>query len=185
MLEIKRYNPKYKEDVRKVCLNTAYDTAYEPVERNYLLNSYCDYYINNEPDTCFVAIDENDTAQGYVICAPDFERYKKLVKPYVIQGKKSGFDHYYEGIAERSVLRLFSKNYPAHFHIDINEGFQNMGVGSKLITALFEQLENKKVKGVMLTTGSGNTQAINFYKKHGFKTLILFGPAIVMGKKLR
>ena len=53
MLEIKPYVPEFKEDIQKVCLNTAYETAYEPVERNYLLNTYCDYYIDNEPQTCF------------------------------------------------------------------------------------------------------------------------------------
>ena len=185
MLEIKPYIPEYKEDMQKVCLNTAYDTAYEPIERNYLLNSYCDYYIDNEPETCFAAVDENGTAQGYIICAPDFGRFIKRAKPYISQAKKSGFDHYYEGIAERVVLRLFSRSYPAHFHIDINEGFQGEGTGTRLMNTLLETLKNKNVRGVMLITGSGNDGAIRFYKRFGFRTIIGKGPAAVMGLKLR
>ena len=185
MLEIKPYIPDYKEDMQKVCLNTAYDTAYEPIERNYLLNSYCDYYIDCEPQTCFAAVDENGTAQGYVICAPDFGRFIKQAKPYIRQAKKSGFDHYYEGIAERLALRAFSHSYPAHFHIDINEGFQGEGTGTRLMNTLLDTLKNKNVKGVMLITGSGNDGAIRFYKRLGFRTIIGKGPAAVMGLKLR
>ena len=185
MLEIKPYSPQYKEDMRRVCLNTAYERAYEPVERNYLLNSYCDYYIDNEPETCFAAVDENGTAQGYIICAPDFKKFIKQVRPYSAQAKKSGIDHYYEGIAERLALRFFSRQYPAHFHIDINEGFQGGGTGTQLVLTLLETLKSKNVKGVMLITGSGNEGAIRFYKRLNFKTVIGKGPAAIMGMKLR
>ncbi len=185
MLEIKPYSPQYKEDMRRVCLNTAYDRAYEPVERNYLLNSYCDYYIDNEPETCFAAVDENGTAQGYIICAPDFKKFIKQVRPYNAQAKKSGIDHYYEGIAERLALRFFSRQYPAHFHIDINEGYQGGGTGTQLVLTLLETLKSKNVKGVMLITGSGNEGAIRFYKRLNFKTVIGKGPAAIMGMKLR
>ena len=185
MLEIKPYSPQYKEDMRRVCLNTAYDRAYEPVERNYLLNSYCDYYIDNEPETCFVAVDENGTAQGYIICAPDFKKFIKQVRPYSAQAKKSGIDHYYEGIAERLALRFFSRQYPAPFHIDINEGYQGGGTGTQLVLTLLETLKSKNVKGVMLITGSGNEGAIRFYKRLNFKTVIGKGPAAIMGMKLR
>ena len=185
MLEIKPYVPEFKEDIQKVCLNTAYETAYEPVERNYLLNTYCDYYIDNEPQTCFAAVDKNGTAQGYVICAPNFRKFIKRAKPYIKQAKKSGFDHYYEGIAERFALRVFSRSYPAHFHIDINDGFQGEGTGTRLMNTLIETLKNKNVKGVMLITGSGNKGAIRFYKRLNFKTIVGIGPAAIMGMKLR
>ncbi|MBQ6265185.1 MAG: GNAT family N-acetyltransferase [Clostridia bacterium] len=185
MLEIKPYSPVYKEDMQKVCLNTAYATAYEPVERNYLLNSYCDYYVDNEPETCFAAVDENGTAQGYIICAPDFKKFIKQAKPYIRQSKKSGFDHYCEGIAERLALRAFSRSYPAHFHIDINGNFQGKGTGTQLMNTLLDTLKSKNVKGVMLITGSGNVDAIRFYRRFGFKTVIGKGPAAVMGLKLR
>lgn len=185
MLEVKPYRSEYKEDLQKVCLNTAYSTAYEPKEKNYLLNTYCDYYCDCEGEHSFAAVDENGTAQGYIFCAPDFDRYIRNIKPYTKQAKKSGFDHYIEGVGERAALRAFHYTYPAHLHIDINPGFQHQGAGTKMVNTLLDHLRDMDIKGVMLIAGSGNVQGLSFYKKLGFKKVITIGPATVMAYKLR
>lgn len=185
MLEVKPYKPKYKEDLQIVCLNTAYSTAYEPIERNYLLNTYCDYYLDMEGEHCFAAVDENDTAQGYILCAPNFIQYLKKCRPYVKQAKKSGFDHWIEGFGERVCYTVLGLRYPAHMHIDLNPGFQRQGAGTRMVNTLLEHLRSMGVKRVMLIAGSGNEQGLNFYRKFGFKRVITLGPATVMGYDLR
>lgn len=185
MLEIKPYCDTYKEDLREVCLNTAFPQAREPKYRNYLLNSYCDYYLENEPSSCFAAVDENGVAQGYILCAPCHKKYSRFVRPYAKQAAKSGIEMALEGISERAVLAAFSKLYPAHLHIDINPGFQGQGTGAKLMSALLSHLKNTGVKGVMLIVGSGNKGAIRFYMKCGFKKTAQLGPGTVMTYNLR
>lgn len=185
MINIVPYEPKYKEDLQKVCLNTAYETAYEPKERNFLLNTYCDYYLDVEGACCFAAVDENDVAQGYILCAPDYKRFRKAVKPYAKIAAKSGFAHAVAGIGERFVTGLFSRSFPAHMHIDINPGFQRMGVGTKLVDALFQKLKSENVKGIMLIVSTGNTKGMNFYLKYGFHRTATVGPGTVMTYKFQ
>ena len=67
---------------------------------------------------------------------------------------------------------MFKNAYPAHFHIDIDEAYQRRGIGSLLVTALKLQLKKKKLSGMMLVCGADNQQAISFYEKNGFKTLL-------------
>lgn len=185
MLEVKPYIEQYKEDLREVCLNTAYPTAHEPLERNYLLNTYCDYYLECEPQNCFAAVDENGRAQGYILCSEDCKKFRKNVKPYVKRARKSGLHKSLEGVCERAITTALSRRYPAHMHIDINPGFQRMGMGTKLVDALMEHLRAKGVRGVMLIVGTGNVKGMSFYKKYGFKKVITLGPGTVMAYDLK
>lgn len=185
MLEVKPYIEKYKEDLREVCLNTAYSTAHEPKERNYLLNTYCDYYLECEPENCFAAVDENGAAQGYILCSEDYKKYKKNIRPYVSRARKSGIVKSLEGIGERTITALFSRRYPAHMHIDINPGFQRQGIGTKLVDALVNHLRSKGIKGVMLIVGTGNVKGMSFYKKYGFRRVLTIGEATVMALDLK
>ena len=72
---IRPYQEKDRERVRQICLKNA-DCAYAPEEtKEYILLMFCDYYIEQEPENCFVAVDANDNAVGYIICAENYEKY--------------------------------------------------------------------------------------------------------------
>lgn len=45
------------------------------------------------------------------------------------------------------------------------------GIGGALIKELFKILKEKSVQNVTLEVNENNITAINFYKKHGFKTI--------------
>lgn len=80
-ITIKQYSEKYRDDVRNVCLDTAGSTAREEKSMRFLLATFCDYYIEHEAEHCFIAVDEDtDTAIGYILCAPDYKRYKQIFK---------------------------------------------------------------------------------------------------------
>lgn len=183
MLNCIKYRPEFLDDLREVCLNTAYSTAHEPKERKYLLNSYCDYYLEQDGAHCYAAVDENNRAQGYVLCAHDVKAYLRDSKPYFKRAVSTGFSHAVEAVGERALLVLFGKAYPAHMHADLNPGFQGQGAGSKMMQMLISQLREEKVKGLMLTVGSGNTDAQRFYARNGLKVIVKLGPATVMGTK--
>ena len=42
-----------------------------------LLTVFCHYYIEQEPQHCFVAVNEEDEAVGYVLCAADFMTWEE------------------------------------------------------------------------------------------------------------
>ena len=114
MAIVRPYEPKDKENVREVCLATGPKNAYEPKERILLLACFCDYYIENEPENCFVVADDADNAVGYIFCARDAKTYYKRFKAkYVGQATKASVG---KGIMARFTtvpVRFYAKKYPA------------------------------------------------------------------------
>lgn len=185
MLKIVAYDEKYRDDVRQVCLNTAGEKARtDKKEGNFILAAFCDYYLDCESGNCFVAVDENGVAQGYILCAPEFDTYKKNFKPYIKRAGESGFIRRVYTWGEMVMTGLFKKKYPAHLHIDINPGFQRMGVGTGLMNCLTDHLRKRGVGSVMLIVNANNTKGVNFYKKYGFEKIGSLGFGLPMGLDL-
>ena len=188
-MNIRPYKETDKRKVQEICLRTAYDdypftTIEERPCADYLLSTYCDYYIECEPESCFVLTDEADEAVGYVLCAKAQRAYrKKFLKEYYPRvhwdrkAKNSSF-------AEAWAHEVFARKYPAHLHIDILKDYRGGGNGSKMIAMLLEHLKAKKVKGVHLIVSEDNKKAIRFYERCGFRTLLKFGDGRVMGMLL-
>lgn len=185
MVTIKQFEQKYYKDVQQVCLNTGPESALtDPDMRDFILFTFCNYYIEQEPENVFVLVDENDTAQGYVFGAMNFWKYVKKIKPYLKKVRETGKENYREAIVEIAAHGIYSLKYPSHLHIDINEGFRGNGNGSKMVSTLTESMKAKGAKGIMLIVGTGNTRGINFYKKNGFKILHSAKSGTAMAKEL-
>lgn len=58
--------------------------------------------------------------------------------------------------------------YPAHLHINLLPRLRGAGVGSALLRAWLHAVHQRGAIGVHLAVGLGNTQAIRFYRAHGF-----------------
>ncbi len=171
-MKIKHYEEKYKEDVRFVCLNSNGPCKLKERQQHLILTTYCDYFIEKEGHNCFVAVDENDRAVGYILCAENYDNFKKIFnKEYLTRFRKTEVIFRITSRLSSFVQSVYKKEYPAHMHIDILPEYQRMGLGHKLVDALCEHLKSKGVKGVCLTMWSGNKKGGNFYKKYGF-TLI-------------
>lgn len=173
MSAIRAYDKKDRERVREICLKNA-DCAYAPEDtKKYILLMYCDYYIEQEPENCFVAVDDDDNAVGYIICAENYEEYAKTFqRVYLPQADAISLKRFVEARLDLLSHSMFKSIYPAHFHIDIDEEHQREGLGSLLVSTLTVHLKHKGLSGMMLVCGADNQQAINFYKKNGFKTLL-------------
>jgi len=152
-IKIIPYNKKYFSDTRTICYETS--TSYHTPERAPILwGLYHDWYVLNSPETCFVAVNEKDTAVGYILCAPDIEKYTR-------ENPNNHYESY----------RKYAKDYPAHLHIDILPAYQGHGLGGKLLDALYKKLGSMGIKGIHLTCGKHKLNAIKFYEKHGYKLL--------------
>jgi ribosomal protein S18 acetylase RimI-like enzyme len=184
-MEIRKYQPKDKENLRDICHLTARDKVYKE-NKELVYTLYCDYYCDQEPENIFVVADENDNAVGYILCALDYDKFfKTFNKIYLPRVKKLSRFHAFIHRAEQFVYRDIKKQYPAHLHIDLLPVCQGRGFGTKLIGMLCEHLKGLGLSGLSLGVGADNEGAIRFYERLGFKQLKApFGKAIIFGKKL-
>ena len=185
MPTIRPCQPKDQENMRYVCIQSgpAIGQSSGPAY-DFELATYCDYYVECEPENCFVIADEDDNAVGYIMGAQDYWRYReRFLREYVPRVKDLRHRVMIRGAA--ALPRLFVKKYPAHLHIDILEGYQRMGLGTQLMDLLTGRLRELGVPGVMLGVGAGNVKGRSFYTKYGFKKLLRLPGAVVMGLDLR
>lgn len=186
MINVRAYQDKDREAVEKICIATAGEKALrEPLWGETILNIYCRYYITKAKDFCFVAADETDTPIGYILCAPDRKEYKQeFLSDEVKAIRKYNLIYSVFALGELILAVPFEKKYPAHLHIDILDGYRHMGIGSELMTNLLDKLQSVRIRGVMLSVAATNKNAINFYFKNGFKSLLRTKLFFAMGKRL-
>ena len=167
-MKIRSYQLKDYERMHKICFETSSGFDSEK-GRIALYATYCDYYIKEEPNSCFVAVNEDDEAIGYVICAPDDERYQKIFnEKYAPVLRKASPKRYFFYFVNEKLCAKIKKLYPAHLHIDILPEGQRMGLGTMLMDTLISYLKENGVKGVYLVCGASNKKGVSFYRKYGF-----------------
>ena len=127
----------------------------------------------------------NGKAVGYIICAEEYDSYKKIFDDEYLELNKHLHEDLYNWAVHSTDLQNKHKSeYPAHLHIDLAPPYHRKGFGSQLIKTLCEHLKAKGVKGVMLTVGNKNESAIKFYEKCGFSYIEHEGTEIAFGIKL-
>ena len=187
MAAIRKARKSDLKDVEYICRMTAGNLARtNDIIGEAIAKSFSTYYIRECTDTCFVLANDEDKAVGYILCEPDYKRFRKIFRKVdvpVIKSihKKDGIGAWFLPIP----YTIWGRKYPAHLHIDILDDYQNQGYGSLLIEALLNELKSRKAKGVMLTADSHNHGAIRFYKRFGFHTVVnVKNAGIIMAKKL-
>ncbi len=87
--------------------------------------------------------------------------------------KNNTFTNYYIYMDNNKALAFI--NYQVMYErselIDINvlDSYQNMGIASKLIEFMLEDLKSKNVESITLEVRKNNLNAIHLYEKYGFK----------------
>lgn len=185
-MNIRPYEKKDFRYIQDICVATSsYKDDDTPTNRAYLCSLYCDYYMDNQPETCFVAVDENDIPVGYVLCAADRDDYVEMMDefylPLVRKLNSGSFFHF--NAMSKVEQRYVRQGYTAHLHIDIMEEYQRQGIGTELIKALFAKLTELEVEGVYLICDAKNDGAKSFYQKMGFEDIDYITGAVVYGKK--
>ena len=181
-MQITDYTPAYKDGVRAVCLATASERARtQATHRAFTFDMYCDEYLDHE---LALVLEEDGTAHGYILCAPDFDAWIQHAEPYHARIRALG-PNYVERLArEVDTYRRHKDRYPAHLHIDIEPGFTGGGWGGKLLEELASRLTGQGVPGLMLGVSADNAAAIRFYKRHGFEKLEGDKLSLLMGRAL-
>ncbi len=184
-MNIRKYEERDKEKVRNICLENAHVLPDDKKVAKFILIMFCDYYIEQEPENCFVAADENDEAVGYVYGTSDYDKYHKIfMEKYFPSVKEISLRRACEAKIEMRDHAKYKNDYPAHFHIDVLPAYQSAGVGSKLLPMLCDSMKERGVRGIMMICGKDNFGAQRFYKKNGFEVLQTKMTGVAMGKSL-
>ncbi len=186
MITIRPYQKKDFRYVQDICVATSsFADEDTPLNRASLCARYCDYYLDNEPEFCFVAVSDDDVPVGYILCSADVDKYnEEMEEKYLPLVRKLNGEEYFVFSAARKIEQHYIKmGYTAHLHIDILPDFQGQGIGTELVAALEKKLTESFVEGLYLICAKKNTQACAFYQKCGFEDIDYITNAVVYGKK--
>ena len=186
MITIRPYGKKDFRYIQDICMATsALANDDTPINRAMLCAMYCDYYLDNQGEHCFVAVDENDTPVGYVLCAVDVGDYEEQMSEcYLPLVRKISSKHFFEYNAEIKIAERYVRSgYTAHLHIDILSDYHRQGIGTELIKALENHLKELFVEGIHIVCSSKNKTACAFYEKMGYQDIDYIVGATVYGKK--
>ena len=186
MITIRPYQKKDFRFVQDICMATSWfandDT---PSNRALLCALYCDYYLDNQADHCFVAVDETDTPVGYILCAVDADNFQEqMEEKYLPLVRKLSSKQFFEFNASLKLQQRYIRaGYSAHLHIDILSDYHRQGIGRQLVNALDKHLKALYVEGVHLVCSAKNKNACAFYQNVGFQDIDYVVGAVVFGKK--
>lgn len=182
--KIREYMDKDRDSVERICAGpSSGGFGDNPLVKEALLTVFSHYYIEKEPDNCFIVADSEDNAAGYVLCAEDFRRWETVfVRDYIESSDNPVTKMMGAGTIED--LRKYADEYPAHLHIDLDESCQRKGLGTQLMDRLISHLRDKNVRGLCLCVAPDNEKGVHFYHKYGFYELESGEQEIVMGLRL-
>lgn len=184
---IRRYSVRDRPSVRRISVQTA--LMGEPGSAFFdddeiLADALTLYFTDREPESCFVAVC-GDKVAGYVLGARDAKRMDqmcaaKILPSLLLKALLRGTFFHKKNVrflfhVFLSLLKgefrapVFSKEYPAALHINIDKEFRAAGIGSELIHAYLDDLKRQAVRGVHFATMS--EKAALFFEKNGFQLL--------------
>ncbi|MFX1286679.1 MAG: GNAT family N-acetyltransferase [Promethearchaeota archaeon] len=193
MVHIRPYQPRDRKGVINVCWQTGYmgKSAAGHFDDPYLFGLlFCLYYIDHEPENCFVAVDEEtEQVVGYILSSIDSKKQeenfrKKMIRKITLRAFLYTIWRYprtfrvlwhFKKIWEKEPKidneKTLLETYPAHLHIDILPEYQRQGIGTQLMETLEIHLKNLNVEGVHLGTSEQNVNAVRFYQKLNFSLI--------------
>ena len=185
-MKIRPYSKKDFRYVQDICMATSkYAEEDTPLNRATMCSMYCDYYLDNQSDYCFVAVDDNDIPVGYILCVVDLDEYaEKMQEEYLPLVRKVSSGEYFRFIAETKVAERYVRSgYTAHMHVNVLSDYQRQGLGGELLKALENKLREMFVEGAYLICGQKNDAARAFYEKMGYEDIDYLVGSVVYGKK--
>ena len=159
---------KYKNDDSKSIKAIAYSDA-EHGSLRAVASLKCNYYIENEPEHCFVMTDEFDKPTGYILCSVDSKKQNELFPTYLAVVKEEDKKLYRQEKRFQKKLAPVSNDYPARISISILPSFRGKGGAKALITELTSHLKQIGVRGIYTITE--NDDAVAFCERMGFERI--------------
>ena len=129
----------------------------------------CNYYIENEPEHCFVMTDEFDKPSGYILCSIDSKKFNTLLPTYLSIVKDEDKKLYRTEKRLQKKLALVSPDYPARISISILPSFRGKGGAKSLLNELVSHLKQVGIRGIYIVTE--NADGVAFCERLGFERI--------------
>lgn len=188
-VQIRNYRATDRPAVRRLSCDTA-DRG-EPVDRLFhdreaVADVLTRWYTDYEPESLWVA-ECGGQIVGYLTGCLDTRRQERVMRKEILPRAVSGtvargalwhMDTWrlLAAFAATVVLGRFPypidlTAYPAHFHINIREGWRGRRLGSQLVEAFVHQADRAGVWGIHVVTRGDNAGGRRFFEKRGFGLL--------------
>lgn len=186
-MNIRPYEKKDFRYVQDICIATSkYAEEDSPINRAVLCSMYCDYYLDFQPDYCYVAVDDNDVPIGYLLCVVDLDQYQECMQElYLPLVRKVSSGDYFRFVAETKVCeRYVRQGYTAHILVNVLPEYRRQGLGAQLVEMLETKLKEMFVEGLYIVVGQKDNAARAFCEKLGYEDIDYLVGMVVYGKKL-
>ncbi len=187
-LTIRKYQPGDRQELRKICSDTAYFG--EPCEaffpdREFLADIIMNYYTDYESEHTWVAQYRKNVI-GYICAGIDDLRYsyimalrilpisflKALARADIFDSRTARLIRYnFRSLlrSESSLKKVDCRKFSAHIHQNIAGGFRGLGIGSELFEAMINDI-SQKAPGIRFKA-LRSQRRFPFFERYGF-TLI-------------
>ena len=188
-VDVRPYTAGDREAVRSICMATAQPQPRTESKRLFVYQTSCDYYLDCEPENCFVAeeTDENGEKRivGYLLCAADCEDYARRFKDkYMPKLKQYSKVNAYFARTDILLYGQFAAFFPAHIRLAVLPPYRRQGIARALVDAIRPQLLSQRGKGILAVAPKRNTAAKAFFAAYGFSVIRDFGGGTVYGLDL-
>lgn len=196
-VDIRPYQPADLEALYRICLLTGWaggDATGHYRDPRLLGHVYAAPYAVHDPGLCLVATLDGEPS-GYVLGTADtagfaawaelhwFPRLRaRLARP--VPTDTSADAGLLRRIHDGYHVPDYSRDYPAHLHIDLLPALQGRRLGAELMRRFLDLLRSRGCPAVHLGVAATNTRAIAFYEKVGFHRVVADPGAPVLGLKL-
>jgi ribosomal protein S18 acetylase RimI-like enzyme len=145
------------------------------------------YYVDFEPEACWVADDPGTGVVGYLFgCLSTRRRFRAMASriiPAIIlrtifagvafscpmgQLAWAGLRSWKSGHAVKSRAAL---GYPAHLHIGVHPDYRRQGVGRELVLQFVDQARAEGIPGIHASVVEANLPACSLFRSLGFDVL--------------
>ncbi|MFE3546122.1 GNAT family N-acetyltransferase [Nocardia sp. NPDC059177] len=145
---------------------------------------YLDPYLDHEPESVFVAVDDDGRITGYLVGAvnsatfPSEEaRMTEAIRRYRLVLRRGPALFFARAVADTVAARLRRRElageytdpaYPAHLHINLAPAARGTGAADALIHRFLDHARTSGAPGCYLQTLTENTRAVAFFTRVGF-----------------
>jgi len=192
---VRKYEERDRQNVRHLCVASgirAYPVSIVFEDEEVLPLLFSDYYLDYEPESCFVA-EMDGRVVGYSLGCKDTRRYHRvlarkilprlyarvLVKLTTLQyRKKCTYDTLWWGMMRswREHVPIPFKAYPGHTHTNVDEGSRGKQVGFRLFKAMRKHMVEYGIPGLhtMILEEAGDERlSRHFCTKRGYRILMV------------
>jgi ribosomal protein S18 acetylase RimI-like enzyme len=180
-LEIRPFQSTDSDALYRICLLTGWrggDATGHYSDPLLLGHFYAAPYVSHDPGLCLIVTLDGEPV-GYILGTADSAAFRLWSELHWFPSLRERYamrDHA-DASAEAALIRSlhagyqpphYSREYPAHLHIDLLPGVQGRGLGAQLMSRFFDLLRERGCPSVHLVVNAANARAVAFYEKVGF-----------------